>query len=284
MSSESIYKSSAGESAVMAMTEAMMARWPLPYKSLNVPTHHGNTIVIVCGKEAGPALLLLHGAGTNSVMWAGDVAEYGRQYHVYAVDLLGEPGKSAPNRPPWDGPAYAEWLEDVLDSLKIERATLIGLSQGGWTALKFAVYKPERVEKLVLLSPGGIVPDRLSFILRAVLLSLLGRWGIKRIHRMVLGGQTVSEEVEEAMTLIMTHFKPRLGVLPIFPDRELQRLTMPIMLLIGAQDALRDAEKISTRLRKLVPHLAAEIIPGGGHALLNTTVQILPFLSAAEGA
>jgi pimeloyl-ACP methyl ester carboxylesterase len=168
MSSESIYKSSAGESAVMAMTEAMMARWPLPYKSLNVPTHHGNTIVIVCGKEAGPALLLLHGAGTNSVMWAGDVAEYGRQYHVYAVDLLGEPGKSAPNRPPWDGPAYAEWLEDVLDSLKIERATLIGLSQGGWTALKFAVYKPERVEKLVLLSPGGIVPDRLSFILRAV--------------------------------------------------------------------------------------------------------------------
>jgi len=140
----------------MAMYEAMMARWPMPYKALNVPTRHGNTFVIVGGKEAAPALLLLHGAGTNSIMWAGDVAEYGCQYQVYAVDLLGEPGKSAPHRPAWDGPAYAEWLEDVLDNLKIERATLIGLSQGGWTALKFAVYEPERVEKLVLLTQAAL--------------------------------------------------------------------------------------------------------------------------------
>jgi len=282
MSTESIYKSSTGERAVMAMYEAMMARWPMPYKALNVPTRHGNTFVIVGGKEAAPALLLLHGAGTNSVIWAGDVAEYGCQYQVYAVDLLGEPGKSAPHRPAWDGPAYAEWLEDVLDNLKIERATLIGLSQGGWTALKFAVYEPERVEKLVLLTPGGIVPDKLSFILRAIPLSLLGRWGIKRIIRMVLGSQAVSEEVGEAMTLIMTHFKARIGVLPIFSDLELQRLTMPVMLLMGAQDALRDADKISTRLHKLVPHLTVEIIPGGGHALLNTVVQILPFLAAVR--
>lgn len=98
-------------------------------------------------------------------MWAGDVAAYSRQYRVYAVDLPGEPGKSAPNRPAWDGPAYAEWLEDVLDALKIEKATLLGLSQGGWAALKFAVYQPQRVEKLVLLNPAGIAPDKLSFVI-----------------------------------------------------------------------------------------------------------------------
>jgi hypothetical protein len=47
---------------------------------------------------------------------------------------------------------------------------------------------PERVTALVVLSPGGITPDKLSFVVRALPLLLLGRWSIKRINRMVLGG------------------------------------------------------------------------------------------------
>jgi pimeloyl-ACP methyl ester carboxylesterase len=76
----------------------------------------------------------------------------------------------------------------------------------------------------------------------------------------------------------MTHFKTRLGTLPIFSDLELQCLTMPVLLLVGERDVLRDAEKISARMQKLVPYLTTIIIPKGGHALLNTTAHILPFL------
>ena len=167
MGTQSIYKSPAGEKAVMALYDNVLADyWPAPYKALNIPTRHGDTFVIANGEESAPALVLLHGAGSNSAIWAGDVAVYSRQHRVYAVDLLGEPGKSASNRPAWDSPAYAEWLEDVFDALKLERAALLGVSQGGWTALKFATYQPERVAKLVLLCPGGIVPDRTSFYIR----------------------------------------------------------------------------------------------------------------------
>jgi pimeloyl-ACP methyl ester carboxylesterase len=211
-------------------------------------------------------------------MWAGDVGEYSRHYRVYAVDLLGEPGKSASIRPDWNSPAYAEWLGDVLDALKVERAIIIGLSQGGWTALKFATFRPERVDKLVLLTPGGIRPDRISFALRAISLSFLGQWGISRINRMVFGPQPIPAEANEVATLIMTHFKPRIGVLPIFSDGELQRLTMPTLLLIGQEDALRDARKVTERMRKLVPDLTAKIIPQAGHALYNTPCHIMPFL------
>lgn len=284
MTAQSIYKSSAGEQAVMALYESLLTRWPVPHTTLNLPTRHGSTFAIASGRESSPPLVLLHGAGSNSAAWAGDVAEYSRQYRVFALDLLGEPGKSAPNRPAWDSPAYAEWLEDVLDMLKIETVSLIGLSQGGWTALKFAVCRPERVKSLMLLSPGGIIPDKLSFVARAIPLSLLGAWGIRRINRLVLGDQPLSEEVEEATTLIMTHFKARVGALPIFSDTELQRLSMPVLLLMGAQDALRDAERISGRMRRLIPRLTVTIIPKAGHALLNTTTYVLPFLATAESA
>src|SRR5262245_21997668 len=280
MSSESIYKSPAGEKAIMAWYDALLARWPVQHTTLNIASRHGNTFVIVSGKESAPPLILIHGAGSNSAMWAGDVAEYSAHFRVYAIDLLGEPGKSAPVRPDWRSSAYAEWLGDVLDALKVKRAIFVGLSQGGWTALKFAIAHPERVEKLVLMTPGGITFDRVSFALRAIALSFFGPWGVERITQLVFSPLPVPAEVNEATMVITTNFKPRIGVLPIFSDDELQRLTMPTLLLIGKDDALRDARKVTERMRTLVPGLTATIIPWAGHALYNTTGDVMPFLTA----
>lgn len=263
----------------MAFYESTLARWPIPYETFTLPTRHGDTFVIACGSAAAPPLVLLHGAGTNALAWGGDVPDYAHFYRVYAVDLLGEPGKSAPNRPDWEGPAFAEWLEDMLDALRIECASIAGLSQGAWTAIKFAAACPERVEKLVLMTPGGIVPDRMSFVFRAVLLSMLGRWGNASMMRLLFADQPVPEGTADVMALLTQHFKPRMGILPIFSDEELQRLTMPVLLLGGSKDALRDLEAIAGRLRALLPQLAVRIIPGAGHALLNTTGDVLSFLN-----
>lgn len=280
MKAQSIYKSPAGERVVADLYDRALENWPIPFETRYISTRYGDTFVIAGGAGTAPTLVLLHGAGTNSAIWAGDVAAYSRYYRVYAVDLLGEPGKSAPNRPAWDSPAYAEWLEDVFDALEIERATILGISQGGWTALKFATYQPERVQKLVLMCPGGVAPDRLSFLIRVVPLSLLGEWGTRRIVRMLYGSQPIPDGVEEITTLVTRHFKARMGVLPIFSDAELQRLTMPTLVLGGAQDALRDMDKIGARLQELLPHAQVTILPEGGHALLNTTEHVLSFLGA----
>lgn len=278
MNPSPIYKSAEGERAVMALYDSVLARWPVPYETQMVATRHGETFVMACGNRWAPPLLLLHGAGSNSITWAGDVATYAAHYRVFAVDLPGEPGKSAPNRPPWDGPAYGEWLEDVVDGLQLDRVSLLGLSQGGWTALKFAVSRPGSVEKLVLLTPGGVVPDKLSFFIRFLPLSLLGEWGRRRINRLIFAGQPIAPEVDEGMALITRHFKPRIGALPLFGDDELRQLKMPVLLLIGAADVLRDADKIAGRMRQFLPDLTAIVIPGAGHALTDTTGYVMPWL------
>jgi hypothetical protein len=53
--------------------------------------------------------VLLHGAGANTVMWMGDAADWSTARRVYAVDVIGEPGLSAPSRPPLASGAYADW-------------------------------------------------------------------------------------------------------------------------------------------------------------------------------
>jgi pimeloyl-ACP methyl ester carboxylesterase len=284
MSAQPIFKSPAGEKAVMTWYDSMLANWPVPHETFHLSTRHGDTFVIASGNESSSPLILLHGAGSNSAMWIGDVPGYSRGHRVYAVDLLGEPGKSAPIRPAWKGPAYAEWLEDIFNALKLEKATLLGISQGGWTALKFAVHQPERVIQLVLLTPGGITPDKPWFVWRALPLMLMGQWGLRRINRMVMGNQPIPQEVETATLLLMTHFNARIGALPIFSDADLQRLVMPVLLLMGSQDALRDPEKIVARMEHLVSHLTKIIVPGAGHALMNTAVHVLPFLVPAGRA
>lgn len=278
MGTEMIYKTVAGQQAIMtAYEQALAAYWP-PHEQRTVPTRYGDTAVFVTGEPGAPPLVMLHGAGSNSAVWAADAHAYAPDFRVYAVDLIGEPGMSAPTRPPWDGPAFAEWLADVLDSLDLERVVLLGISQGGWTALKFAVTYPERVDRLVLLAPGGVVSDRPSFLLRAVGLSLLGKRGTDSLTRYVMGDADLPPEVEAYMALIMSEFKPRIGALPLFTDEKLARLTMPALLIGGDRDVIRNEEQIATRLEGLVPHLQTVILPGVGHTLTKTTAYVRPFL------
>ena len=278
----SIYQTPAGEKAVIALYDAVLAQWPVQHETMHIPTRHGDTFVIGSGTPGDPALVLLHGAGSNSAIWGADVAKYSRRHRVFAVDLLGEAGRSAPDRPSWRSPAYAEWLDDVLNALGVQQPTLIGISQGGWTALKYATWQPERVARLVLLCPGGVTRDRLSFLVKAVALSLQGPRGIEHISRSLFGEQPVPREAREYTALVMAHFKSRTGVLPVFTDDELRRLTMPAQLLLGAQDPLRPSERIAARMQQLLPQLNTVMLPKAGHILTGTPHYILPFLASTE--
>src|ERR1700677_4388110 len=107
---KSIYKSVEGERAVRERYLAILKHWPLPNQQLRVPTREGETFIVACGDASAPALLLLHAGMANSAMWMGDVAACAEHFRVYAVDVIGEAGLSAPARPPLASDAHALWL------------------------------------------------------------------------------------------------------------------------------------------------------------------------------
>ena len=285
MNTPSIYKTSDGEQIIMGIYDTVIARWPVLYSEITLSTRYGDTFIIASGDENAPPLILLHGSASNATAWIADVEVLSRHFQVYAVDIPGEPGRSAHNRPTMDSPAYAEWMEDVLDGLHLQKASLVGISQGGWTALKFATSHPQRVEKLVLLAPGGILQPKASFLLKAIPLSFFGRWGAERINRITFGKEPISEEAVEIMNAIMTHFNARIEPQPLYTDDELARLTMPVLMIGGAQDALLPTKKIAARLEDHLPQVTTLILPDKGHVLVNLAERIAPFLlNQAPGA
>jgi pimeloyl-ACP methyl ester carboxylesterase len=278
MNTGSLYRSPAGESEMMALYDKVLAHWPVPNETLSIPTRYGNTFIIVCGEKSAPDLVLFHGSCSNAVSWIGEVKTYCRYFRTYAVDIPGEPGKSSPNRLPWNSSAYADWIDDLLVNLKLSRVSLAGISQGGWTALKFATCHPDKVDKLALLTPAGVTQNKTGFLLRAIFFSILGKKGAEMLNSYVFGKEPVHPEVMSFMNAIMTHFKPRIGSMAMFTDKELARLTMPVLLLGGARDSIRNVENISVRLRKYCPKLKTLIFPKKGHVLMNVAENVIPFL------
>ena len=262
--------------------EKILAKWPVPYETLNIATRHGETFVIASGEENLKPLILLHGARANSLPWMGDILKYYRHFRTYAVDIIGEPGKSAETRPIWDGPGYSEWMDDLIDNLNIERVSIVGMSYGGWMALKYVTYRPEKVEKLALIAPAGIIPIKSSYTYRAMLLSFMGNWGAKKLNRILFGNQSVPQEVLNYMDAIAINFKARTGNMTLFTDKELERLTMPTLLLGGLKDPIQDMKRVASRMKKLLPEIEINIHPDKGHVMLNTTADIIPFLTSRQ--
>jgi pimeloyl-ACP methyl ester carboxylesterase len=279
VTTKSIYKSTAGQAEILALYNQVLSRWPVPCEHINVSTRYGDTFVLASGVLSAPSLVLLHGTGSNSATWAHDVIKYSQHYRVYAVDIPGEPGKSDPNRFTWDGPAFADWLDDVLNGLNVARVSLGGMSLGAWATIKYTLYKPEQVEKVVLICPSGIYPPRLSFTLKMMGFSLLGEWGLNRMKRLIFQNTPLSDEADLFFTLVGKHFKFRVGSPPLFTDEELQSLTMPILFLAGEKDVLLNSQKSAERLQRLVPDLTTNLLKEDGHAAINLAARVMPFLT-----
>lgn len=278
-----IYKSEAGRAAVEARTREFLARWPVPNRQFHLPTRAGDTFVVACGPENSRPVVLLHGSGANSVMWIGDAAVWAGQFRLYAVDMIGEPGFSAPVRPPLNSDAYAEWLDDVLAGLSLSRTALVGISLGGLLAADYATRRAERIEKLALLCPGGIGRQK-NFLLKAFPLLFLGSWGRHKMAELVLGrapqNPTPAERaMGDYVSLIFRHFRPRLERLPRIGDAALARLTMPVLAILGGRDVLLDSADTRRRLETHVPRPEIVYLPQEGHLLRGQTAAIAAFLA-----
>jgi pimeloyl-ACP methyl ester carboxylesterase len=103
----------------------------------------------------GPALLFIHGIGDSSVTWMPLLQRLAQDFTVIAPDLLGHGASSKP-RADYSVAAYANAMRDLLTVLGIDSATIVGHSLGGGVAMQFAYQFPERCERLVLVSTGGI--------------------------------------------------------------------------------------------------------------------------------
>jgi pimeloyl-ACP methyl ester carboxylesterase len=160
-----------------------------------VETRWGNASVLMAG--TGSPVVCLHGLGGTKASFLPTVAALSERHRVIALDLPGFGESEKPVLAPYDASYFADAVVDLLDALEIERADLIGNSMGGRISIEVGLRAPERVDRMVLLSPAlaWLRRDRRFELLLRLPLPRLGliqpapRWMTEQIvRRLVPGG------------------------------------------------------------------------------------------------
>ena len=118
---------------------------------------HGHRVIYRMAGD-GPPVVLIHGMINSSRHWAPVARRLAREYTVIAPDLIGH-GDSATPRGDYSLGAHATSIRDLLSVLGVPSATIVGHSLGGGVAMQFINQFPHRVERLVLVSSGGLGHD-----------------------------------------------------------------------------------------------------------------------------
>lgn len=173
----------------------------------------------------GQPLILLHGNGEDNSYFVNQINHFSKEYRVIALDTRGH-GKSPRGEAPFTIKQFAKDLCDFMDEHRIGKAVILGFSDGGNIALTFALKHPERVEKLILnganLFPSGVKPRY--------------QWPIVIGYHIAKCFAKKSEQAKKNAEL--------LGLMvnePKIQPSELSRLTMPVLVIAGTKDMIKES-------------------------------------------
>jgi pimeloyl-ACP methyl ester carboxylesterase len=266
------WKSPEGRQAYLTAYEEAMTLWPVPFESKIIATRFGDTHAVVSGQADAPPLLLLPAAiGTGGLQWFPNAAGLAAHHRIYAIDFVGAPGKGSQTAAMLDKVDYANWLVDLLDQLSIDRANIVGSSQGGWMTLNAAEVEPSRVNAIALLAPAAsLLPFRkpVEFMIRIG--PWMPAWTAAGTIRFSFGsGYRVDERFSRVAELALKHFRYQEGALmPMaFSDDELRKVTARVRVMIGDHERIYDPQVALERARRLIPNVETELVANAGHLL-----------------
>lgn len=292
------YRSAAVRDSVIAYYDSLAARvWPVASEERIAPTSYGQTFVRITVPAEAPPLVLLPGAAATSLMWAPNIQALSEAYRTYAVDQVGETGRSTCTQPVRSLDDLLRWLDELFDALQLGAGiNLAGLSYGGALAAQYALHFPRRLNKAVLLAPGNTVL-RLSTqsIVRLSLAAIASRWCLPSLAGWMFADMARKdpkwlEATLEELSMNMRSLQPRkVPIPPVVADAEWAGLQVPTLFLVGEHETIYSAGKAVRRLNRVAPRIRTEVIPGAGHDLTFVQAEtvnriILDFLQQEPAA
>jgi len=201
----------------------------------------------IAGDTDKPELIFLHGNGENLHIFDSQIAYFSQFFRTIALDTRGH-GKSTRGEKPLNFHTFANDLLEVFDALKIDKAHIVGFSDGAITALHFALLFPERISSMILLGTN-FNPKGLIFIVRYqtlffyTCLSFLSLFS-KKIRKR-----------KEIWNLMVNH--------PDLTLEELSLITVPTLIVTGEKDVVSQSH--NDEICKAISGSKRLIIPKGNH-------------------
>ncbi|AMO05009.1 alpha/beta fold hydrolase [Mycolicibacterium neoaurum] len=266
------WRSDAARAHFAAVYATALARLPAVDRIWDVDTAFGTVRVYRFAGGPGRPVVLLPGRNASTPMWADNLSGLLAHRPVYCIDLLGEPGMSVQRKPITGADDQARWLDDVLTGIGEESVHVLGVSFGGWSAMNYALRRPQKVASLVLIDP---VLTFAPIPLRTMLAFLpMGLPGVpdrvrRRILRWISGGADVDES-DPALMLIdagTADFALQQPTPARFSPEKLRALRVPVLAIIAGRSVIHDASRAAATARSVLSAGQVEVWPRASHAV-----------------
>lgn len=280
-----IYRTDRHEKQLMSLYDELLKDWPSDTESLYLKNRYGKIHVLVTGPDSAPPLLLFHATSMGAPSWLENIEVLNQRYRCYAVDHIGEGDRSRlddlTNHPKTEAEQF-QLYSDIADSLGIDRATLIGSSNGGRTAMIFASHAPERVDKLILCGPMGINMPSMGMYSRMVLSSMLPLQSIRNsVGEWALGSSpNVMERYGKWFDEIMLGTLPRSAPPMPLSAEQLAKIKAPTLLILGTNDNLAGDPVIVKELAQPIPNLQTEVLESSHLVAVERADDVNRFISS----
>lgn len=250
-----IFKSEAGEQLMKDWYQKFLKKLSYPVESVEVKTSIGPTSVLISGPKDGIPVVGLHGAVAGAPHMMGELGDIPNKYRFYGIDIVGQSVASAQVRPDVKTDAFACWLSEVLDELKLDKVILMAVSWGGCVAMNTAVYCPERIQGMILLSPGSIVSGKITdgIFKMSIPMMVYKMFPRKNLQNWAL--RYLMTEPSEYWTPFIAdsllHVKSDFSLPPLVTKKQLEKLQAPVYVFGSDQDIVFPGDKLVKRSKEI---------------------------------
>ncbi|PRD44116.1 alpha/beta fold hydrolase [Sphingobacterium haloxyli] len=288
------WRSSSGYLTYKKTYSKAMGLLPTPSHTLDIRTSYGVVRVYKWQTEkteSAAPIILIPGRSAGAPMWSDNLPAFLAKHPVYAIDALGDAGMSIQTVQIGDGADQARWLHEVMSSLHVTQAHIVGHSFGGWAAANYATRYPEKIASLVLLEPicvfQGLKTTTILKTIPSAIPFLPKRWRERMIED--ISGAAEIDYDDPVARMIAEGTEYYAEKLPGLPERitaeQLCTWQMPVYVAMGAKSVMHDAEKAVAFAREHIKCLQAKEWEGGTHSLPmdfpnEINAEILTFISA----
>lgn len=268
---KTIYKSKEGKDEILALYDKQLKRLPIPFKELFVNTSFGSTHIIETGNFDGVPLLVFHGGNATTAYNLLACNFLLKDFHIYAVDTIGHPGKSAEVSLSPNNYDYGKWASEVITSLDYTKIACFAGSFGAGILVKTMCAAPEKIEKAVLYVPSGInnAPAinsiRMMYPMIMYWITQKQKWLEKCIMPMAITKENIDIDIFETAKCSIDHAKIKAGMPSNVKGSDLIKCEATTLVLAGENDCLFPAKRVIPRANKFIQHCTTYLLKNRGH-------------------
>ncbi|MFG1814961.1 alpha/beta fold hydrolase [Kribbella sp. NPDC049174] len=263
------FVSAEAQAAYLRLYDVTLMGIPGQRESVDVSTTYGRVRVYQYGPDDGVPIVLLHGRAGTTVMWEQNIPGLAAKHPVYAIDVLGEPGRSVQTVPIRSSREQSVWLDETLAELGVEKAHVVGVSGGAWLAFNLALHAPERIASLALVEPANVFARfDWRFLLGGFSLVPGLPDGVSARYLQWVAGRVPIEQPAGRLVMAgLRDYRMKLPMPSYGTDDALRSIHVRTLALLGGRSVVHDPLNAARRAQTFLPDNQTELWPEAGHGL-----------------